>query len=100
MPTIPCPYCKRQISDQAKRCLYCGKPLDPAEAEGAAKRAQMLAALYGAGVGLPAAPKSSRLEKMRDEPFLVRLLVAVLIMPVVLFWPPLAWRWMKVLLRP
>ena len=53
MPNIPCPHCGRSISDQSKRCLYCAKPLAGDGGGDAEKRAQMLSAMYKAGVGLP-----------------------------------------------
>lgn len=97
MPNIPCPHCGRQISDQSKRCLYCAKPPTGDTGGAVEKRAQMLSAMYSAGVGLPPKQKVSRLEKMRDEPLLVKLAVAVPIMLFGLVWPPAAWRWMKTL---
>ncbi len=100
MPNIPCPHCKRQISDQSKRCLYCAKPLDGDPAGEAEKRAQMLSAMYQAGVGLPPRTKQSRLEKMRDEPMGVRVVVALLMTPLVLIWPPWWWNGVKTLFRP
>ena len=101
MPNIPCPHCGRSISDQSKRCLYCAKPLD-ADATGdeVDKRARMLAAMYQAGVGLPAAEKQSWIERQSDEPLPVRIMIALLILPVVLLWPPLWWKWVKTLFRP
>jgi hypothetical protein len=60
----------------------------------------MLAAMYVAGVGLPAAEKQSWIERKRDESFPVRVVIALLILPVVLLWPPLWWKWVKTLFRP
>ena len=100
MTDLPCPHCGRSISDRSKRCLYCAKPLDAATGDETDNRARMLAAMYSAGVGLPAAPKASWLERQRDEPLLVKLVVALGIMPVALIWPPLAWKWIRTLFRP
>lgn len=102
MSTITCPNpkCGRQISDQSKRCLYCAQPLDGDAGGAVEKRAQMLSAMYNAGVGLPPRAKESRIEKLRDEPFLVRIVAAIPILLFGLVWPPLAWKWMKTLFRP
>jgi len=101
MASIPCPHCGRSISDQSKRCLYCAKPLAANAAGGdEEKRARMLAAMYQAGVGLPTAEKRSWFESKRDEPLLVRVVIALLILPMVLVWPPTWWKWVKTLFRP
>ena len=101
MPNIACPHCGRSISDQSKRCLYCAKPLDAVAAgDGVERRARMLAAMYQGGIGLPAREKLTWIDRQRDEPLLVRIVVALLILPVVLIWPPLWWKWIKTLFRP
>lgn len=101
MPNIPCPHCGRTISDQSKRCLYCAKPLDATVGgDDVEKRARMLSAMYQAGVGLPTKEKQSWLERYRDEPLLVRIALALLILPIVVVWPPLWWKWIKTLFRP
>ncbi len=100
MPNIPCPHCNRQISDQSKRCLYCAKPLDGGASGDVEKRAQMLSAMYKAGVGLPVRPKESRLAKVRDEPMPVKVIVALLLLPLVLIWPPWWWNGVKTIFRP
>jgi len=99
MANIPCPHCGRSISDQSVRCLYCAKPL-AGDTTAAEQRAKMLAAMYEGGVGLDRRQKSSAIERLRDEPLLVRLVAAVPILAVGLFWPPAAWKWMKELFRP
>ena len=100
MPNIPCPHCGRSISDQSKRCLYCAKPLAGDGGGEAEKRAQMLSAMYKAGVGLPVTPKRSRLEQLRDEPFAVRLLAGIAMIPGLLIWPPWVIRGWKTIFRP
>ena len=60
----------------------------------------MLAAMYQGGVGLDRRKKSSAIERLRDAPLPLRLLGAVPLLAVGLFWPPAAWRWMKELFRP
>ena len=101
MTSIPCPHCGRQISDQSKRCLYCAKPLaTDAVGDDAEKRARMLRAMYEAGVGLPTPEKQSWVERQRDEPVLVRTVIALLILPMVLVWPPTWWKWVRTLFRP
>ncbi len=100
MPSIPCPHCGRAISDRSKRCLYCAKLLGATGGDEADKRARMLAAMYQAGVGLPAAPKTGRLERLRDEPLPVKLAAALVILVVGLVRPFYAWRALRTLFRP
>ena len=100
MATIPCPHCGRQIAEQSKLCMYCAKPLAAADAGAAQKRAQMLQAMYSAGVGLPPKQRAGMIERLRDEPLLVRLAAAVPLLALGLLWPPWAWRSMKTLFRP
>ena len=48
MPTITCPHCGRAVSDQAKRCVYCAKPISGEGVAEAENRARMLQAMYSA----------------------------------------------------
>jgi len=36
-PTIPCPYCKRQIHEESQRCPYCGNYISEEDAAPARK---------------------------------------------------------------
>ncbi|HUO52058.1 MAG TPA: hypothetical protein VMT93_06045 [Gemmatimonadaceae bacterium] len=100
MTMVACPHCGRQVSDQSARCLYCAKPLAGGGTEAEEKRAVMLRAMYGAGVGLERPAKRGLVDRLRDEPLAVRLLAAVPLLAMGLVWPPLAWRWMVKLFRP
>jgi hypothetical protein len=101
MPNIPCPHCGRQISDQSKRCLYCAHPLTAGASGDVDKRAKMLSAMYSAGVGLPPAPKASRIDRLKEEPLPVRILALAVLVPIGLIVPlPSVWRSIKALMRP
>jgi len=100
MPTITCPHCGRAVSDQAKRCIYCAKPISGEGVAEAENRARMLQAMYSAGVGLAAKKKLGFIERMADEPLATRLLVAIPVLLFGLVWPPAAWRAIKTLFRP
>ncbi len=36
-PTVPCPYCRREIHEDAERCPHCGQYISSADAPAAAK---------------------------------------------------------------
>ena len=96
------------MADQAKRCLYCGtyritaQPGTPeydAElkaAEEDAQRVERQRLIFSHGVGLGKRDaKPSLTEQLRSASFPVRLGAALLAIPLLVVWPPLAIKWLK-----
>jgi hypothetical protein len=109
MPTtVACPKCGRPMAEQARRCLYCGtyriiaQPGTPeyeAErkaAEEDAIRVERQKLMYAHGIGLgKRAAKSTLTEQLRSASLPVRFAAALLAIPLLVIWPPLAIKWMK-----
>ena len=90
MPTIGCPHCKREIADQSKRCLYCGRLLavtSEVEAQEDLRRTQRMVAIYEAGIGLRSRGRRGWIEELREASIAVKLLVATLMLPLMMFSP-------------
>jgi hypothetical protein len=96
------------MTDQAKRCLYCGAyrvtaapgtPEFEAESKAAeedAKRVERQKALYSHGMGLgKGAGKPTLAERLRNESLTIRLAASLLAIPLLLIWPPWAIKWVK-----
>jgi hypothetical protein len=105
---MPCRKCGRPVADQAKRCLYCGtyritaQPGTPeydAElqaAEDDAKRVERQRLIFSHGVGLGKRDaKPSFTEQLRSASLPVRFGAALLAIPLLVVWPPLAIKWLK-----
>ncbi|HET7790713.1 MAG TPA: zinc ribbon domain-containing protein [Gemmatimonadales bacterium] len=109
MPTtVPCAKCGRPVSDQAKRCLYCGtyritaQPGTPeyeAEKKAAdedAKRVERQKVIYAHGMGLgKSAAKPTLVERLSHESLPVRLAASLIALPLLAIWPPLGIKWVK-----
>lgn len=105
MPMIPCPSCGRQISDQSKRCFYCGNLLSdpaPAEASAAEREAKQarLHAMYSAGLGLPGAAGEGWLDRVRSGGMPMKLLAAAVLIPVMTIAPMQAFKQLRDIFRP
>ena len=109
MPTtIPCATCSRPMAEQAKRCVYCGTyritaapgtpefEVQQKEAEEDVKRVERNKVIYGYGKGLgKSLRKPSLAERLRHESLPIRLLAALLAIPLLVIWPPWALKWVK-----
>jgi hypothetical protein len=96
------------MAEQSKRCLYCGTqriiasagtPEFEAEkkaAEEDAKRVERQKVIYSHGMGLgKSAGKPRLVERLRNESLPVRLLAALVAIPLLAIWPPWAIKWVK-----
>jgi len=91
MPSVACPNCRRQISDQSRRCLYCGRLLtasSEAEVQEDLRRTQRMAAIYEAGIGFGGG-KGRRhwTDELSEKHIVVKLLFATLMFPLAIFSP-------------
>src|SRR5580692_1119383 len=106
--TVQCAKCGRPMTEQAKRCLYCGThritaaPGTPEfdaqtkAAEEDAKRVERQKVIYGHGMGLgKSSKKPSLAQRLRHESLPVRLVAGLLAIPLLALWPPWAIKWVK-----
>jgi hypothetical protein len=108
--TVSCLKCGRPLAAKAKRCVYCGTyritappgtPEFEAEkkaAEEDARRVERQRVMYAHGVGLGKAAKASLVERLRHQALPVRIVAALVAIPLLVVWPPWAIRWVKGLL--
>jgi hypothetical protein len=92
MPTMTCPHCGRQIADQSKRCLYCGRLLpssgaSEAEVQADLRRSQQMAAIYEAGLGFGRRTRRTWIDELNESNLALKLLVSVLMLPLMLVAP-------------
>jgi hypothetical protein len=101
------------MGEQAKRCLYCGAPRITAapgtpeyeaqqkEAEVVAKRVELEKAIYSAGMGAGMnTKKPSITDQLRNQSTPVKILAALIAIPLVAIWPPWGIKWLKGLFTP
>ena len=105
MPMTQCPHCGRQISDQSRRCLYCGRLLaaagaSDAEVEADLRRSQQMAAIYEAGIGLPGRSRRTWIDELNESNLVVKLLVSVLLLPLMAVAPLRTLRNIKAIFEP
>ena len=108
---VLCAKCRRPLTEQAKRCLYCGTPrivaapgtpeyeVEKKATEEDTKRLERQKAAYSHGMGLgKSAGKPSLADRLRNQSFPVRLTASLLAIPLLMIWPPWAIKWVKSLL--